>query len=216
MILFGNLVVLLYYLIMQKRNRVYREKVFVKIIRYILIVLLLPIVIVFAIKRAVIKAKKTRQNKEKIAIFDMSQIDSMSGEEFERLLKEVFECLGYDVKLTKKSHDFGADLVVSKKGVSSLVQAKCYGKTVGIKAVQEIIASRKHYGVNDVIVATNNYFSKEAQLLADENDVVLMDRDVLFNLIKKYDVHIDTSAKKYVATSADSVREIEAKYRFWI
>ena len=82
--------------------------------------------------------------------------------------------------------------------------------------MQEIIASRKHYGVNDVIVATNNYFSKEAQLLADENDVVLMDRDVLFNLIKKYDVHIDTSAKKYVATSADSVREIEAKYRFWI
>ena len=216
MILFGILVVLLYYLIMQKRNRVYREKVFVKIIRYSLIVLLLPIVIVFAIKRAVIKAKKTRQNKEKIAIFDMSQIDSMSGIEFERLLKEVFECLGYDVKLTKKSHDFGADLVVSKKGISSLVQAKCYGKTVGIKAVQEIIASRKHYGVNDVIVATNNYFSKEAQLLADENDVVLMDRDVLFNLIKKYDVHIDTSAKKYIATSADSVREIEAKYRFWI
>ena len=216
MILFGILVVLLYYLIMQKRNRVYRENVFVKIIRYILIVLLLPIVIVFAIKRAVIKAKKIRQNKEKIAIFDMSQIDSMSGEEFERLLKEVFECLGYDVKLTKKSHDFGADLVVSKKGISSLVQAKCYGKTVWIKAVQEIIASRKHYGVNDVIVATNNYFSKEAQLLADENDVVLMDRDVLFNLIKKYDVHIDTSAKKYVATSADSVREIEAKYRFWI
>lgn len=201
---------------MQKQITGYRENKFVKVIRYILLVLLLPIVVVWTIKRVVCKRKKIRQNREKIAVFDMSQIDSMSGEEFERLLKEVFECLGYDVKLTKKSHDFGADLIVSKKGISSLVQAKCYGKTVGIKAVQEIIASRKHYGANDVIVATNNYFSKEAQILADENNVVLMDRDVLFNLIKKYDIHIAPAAKKYVATTAEAVREIETKYRFWI
>lgn len=201
---------------MQKQITGYRENKFVKVIRYILLVLLLPIVVVWMIKRIVCKRKKIRQNREKIAVFDMSQIDSMSGEEFERVLKEVFECLGYDVKLTKKSHDFGADLIVSKKGISSLVQAKCYGKTVGIKAVQEIIASRKHYGANDVIVATNNYFSKEAQILAGENNVVLMDRDVLFNLIKKYDIHIAPAAKKYVATTADAVHEIETKYRFWI
>lgn len=207
---------MLYYLIMQKRNKSYRENGFVRAIRYILLVLLLPFVIVYAIKRAVIKRKKARQNKEKIAVFDMSQIDSMSGEEFEFVLKDIFENLGYQVKLTKKSHDYGADLIVSKKGLSSLVQAKCYGKTVGIKAVQEIIAARKHYGVRDIIVATNNYFSKEAQILASENDVVLMDRDVLFNLIKKYGIHIDAGAKKYVATTADAVREMETKYRFWI
>ena len=201
---------------MQGNNNVYRENGFLKAIRYFLLVVLLPFVIVYGIKSAVTKRKKHRQNKEKIAVFDMSQIDSMTGEEFEVVLKEIFENLGYVVKLTKKSHDFGADLIVSKKGISSLVQAKCYGKTVGIKAVQEIIASRKHYGVNDVIVATNNYFSKEAQVLAAENEVVLMDRDVLFNLIKKYDIHVDSRAKKYVATSADAVREMETRYRFWI
>jgi hypothetical protein len=96
---------------MQKQITGYRENKFVKVIRYILLVLLLPIVVVWMIKRIVCKRKKIRQNREKIAVFDMSQIDSMSGEEFERLLKEVFECLGYDVKLTKKSHDFGADLI---------------------------------------------------------------------------------------------------------
>ena len=207
---------MLYYLIMQKRNKSYRENGFVKAIRYILLVLLLPFVIVYAIKRAVIKRKKTRQNKEKIAVFDMSQIDTMSGEEFELVLKDIFENLGYQVKLTKKSHDYGADLIVSKKGVSSLVQAKCYGKTVGIKAVQEIIASRKHYGVSDVIVATNNYFSKEAMILASENQVQLLDRDVLENLIKKYDIHIDKLKNNSGVITAKAVNEMETRYPYWI
>ena len=207
---------MLYYLIMRKRNKSYKENVFVKCIRCVLVVLLFPCVLIYLIKSAITKQKIKKANQDKIAVFNMTQIDRLSGTEFELMLKNVFECLGYKVELTKKSHDYGADLVVSKNKNKALVQAKCYGKTVGVKAVQEIIASRKHYGINDVIVATNNYFSKDAQVLASENDVMLFDRDMLFDFIKKYNIHIESQTKTYVATRREAVQQIEERYRFWI
>ena len=38
----------------------------------------------------------------------------MEKKEFEKLLKTIFEKQGYHVSLTKKSHDYGADLILNK------------------------------------------------------------------------------------------------------
>ena len=46
----------------------------------------------------------------------LSKIDRMSGEEFEVWLKYYFENKGYRAKLTSKSGDFGADLVLTGHG----------------------------------------------------------------------------------------------------
>ncbi len=207
---------MLYYLIMRKRNKSYNRNWFAFGIRIVLIVILLPIVLVWLVLNAVNKHKQKKINKDKVAVFNMSQIDSLSGEEFELLLKDIFQKLGYEVALTKKSHDYGADLIVSKKKTKMLIQAKCYAKAVGVKAVQEIVASRKHYKVDEVIVATNNYFSKDARILAEENNVGLFDRNDLFELIKKFDIHIETKVKKYVATTPQAKEEIEKRFPFWI
>ena len=201
---------------MRKRNKFYKENLFVKIIRIILLVILSPVVLVYLICKAVSNAKKNKTNKEKISVFNMTQIDSLSGIEFENFLKELFEKLGYEVSLTQKSYDFGADLIVEKKNQVSIVQAKCYNHTVGVKAVQEIIGAKNHYVSNDAFVATNNYFSKEAQILASENDIKLLDRDVLMNLIKKFNIHIEKEKTNFSAITKKAVFEIESKYRFWI
>jgi len=200
---------------MQKGNKSYNKNWFVFGIRIVLIFILLPFVLVWLVLNAVKKHKRKKLNKEKVAIFNMSQIDSLSGEEFEILLKDIFQKLGYEVALTKKSHDYGADLIISKKKTKMLVQAKCYAKSVGVKAIQEIVASRKHYKVDEVIVATNNYFSKDARILAEENNVGLFDRDDLFELIKKFDIHVEVKSKKYVATSPEAKAEIEKRFPFW-
>ena len=207
---------MLYYLIMRKRNKSYGKSKFVLGIRIVLILILLPVVLVWLILSAIKKRKIDKQNKHKVAVFNMSQIDSLSGEEFEILLKDIFERLGYDVCLTKKSHDYGADLIAVKKKNKLLVQAKCYSKVVGVKAIQEIVASRKHYDASEVIVATNNYFSKDAMVLADENSVKLLDRDALFELIKKFDIHVETKNKKYVALTPEAKAEIEKRFPFWV
>jgi len=201
---------------MRKRDKFYNENLFIKIVRVVLLIILSPFVLIFLIKTSIKKAKRRKINKDKISIFNMSQIDALSGVEFEYFLKQLFENLGYEASVTKKSYDFGADLVVKKKNEISIVQAKCYNKTVGVKAVQEIIGAKNHYNAKDAFVATNNYFSKEAQILASENNIKLLDRDVLMNLVKKFDIHIDKEKNNFCAISKKAVCEIESKYQFWI
>ena len=91
----------------------------------------------------------------------------MSGEEFEELLKYHFQEQGYKAQLTPKSHDYGADLVLKNGyGETIVVQAKRYGSSVGIKAIQEVIGARSYYNAQRAIVFTNNYFSNSAEQLA--------------------------------------------------
>ena len=106
--------------------------------------------------------------------------------------------------------------MLEKNGKISIVQAKCYSKNIGIKAVQEIIAAKLHYNANELFVATNRNFSKEAILLASEHDVMLIDRDVLIKLVRQYLPKISLSEKRYVATIAEEKQKIESKYKFWI
>ena len=108
----------------------------------------------------------------------------MSGIEFEEFLKALYIKLGYSVKLTKKSGDFGADLIIEKNGIQELVQAKCYTThKVSLSAIQEITGAKKHYQINNASVVTNNYFTEPAKQLASENNVKLIDRVALVNLM---------------------------------
>lgn len=204
---------------MNKRKGIYIKrffKGFLVLFKIALIVILFPFVVFWFIHRIKEKRQLAKARKEHVEIFDMTQIDALSGIEFEKLLNKIFELQGYSSLLTKKSHDYGADLVLEKKGKVSIVQAKCYGKNVGIKAVQEIVAAKQHYKAQDLFVATNRYFSKDAIVLALEHGVKLIDRDVLFNLVQKFKPVIEVEAKKYAATLSSSVQEIETKYKYWI
>ena len=204
--IFCFLFILLYYLVMnRKKYRCNWIKIFLRL-------LLLPFVLIWLVKRNC----RINKNQDSIDIFNISQIDSLNGQEFENLLKIIFEKQGYEVALTKKSHDYGADLVLRKNKVVSVVQAKCYDKNIGIKAVQEIISAKLHYKAEEMFVATNRYFSKDAIILASEHNVKLIDRDVIIRLIRDYAPQIETSEKKYVATNSAEKTEIEARYKHWI
>lgn len=184
------------------------------LIRKILIIILFPVIFFWAIYR---KIKFRNKNKtDSVDFLNISQIDDLSGTDFEKLLKDIFEKQGYIVSMTKQSHDYGADLVLEKNKKLSLVQAKCYSKNIGIKAIQEIISAKKHYDADELFVATNRYFSKDAMILASEHNVRLIDRDVLVMLVKKYMPKISASQKKFIATVDLEKQKIEQKYRFWI
>lgn len=199
-----------------KTNRKSKENILIKTIRMILLIVLLPVVIIYLIKKLFNKNQFKKQDKNKTYIYNISQLDSISGEDFEILLNDIFERLGYKCLLTKKSHDYGADLIVEKGKNKAIIQAKCYTKTVGVKAIQEIVSARNHYCVNDTIVATNNYFSKEARLLAVENNVMLIDRDVLLEIVKKTEVKVSTKNSKFSCLSPQEKMKIMAKYPYSI
>ena len=122
---------------------------------------------------------------KKLAKSGIADIDKMDGKTFEKYLKVFFEKLGYKVERTKYIGDYGADLVASNNGVKTVIQAKRYKSKVGIKAVQEAVASKGYYNCDKAMVVTNSYFTNQARTLASRNKVELWDKKVLVrNLLK--------------------------------
>ncbi len=199
---------------MAKTNQ--KISLFGKIIRIIIIIVLSPVLIVRAIFLSVKNRKNHKIFLQKVQISTISQTDLLTGVEFEQFLSQIFKAMGYDVSLTKSSSDFGADLIAVKNKTKIAVQAKRYSKTVGAHAVQEVLGAKKHYGATEAMVITNNYFSKEAQTLALENDIKLIDRTSLINLIGKIKVEIIREKCNLCALTSASVTEIEGRYSHWI
>jgi restriction system protein len=104
-------------------------------------------------------------------------MDRMSGVEFERHLGVLFADLGYRVRATPVTGDFGADLLLARGGTHTCVQAKRVSRPVGITAVQEAIGARLHYGADAAIVVATSTFTPAAKALAESGDVDLWDRD---------------------------------------
>lgn len=121
--------------------------------------------------------KKTKE------LYDFRSITD--GFEFEEYVGRLYKKLGYVVEHTKLSGDQGADLVVEKGGIKTVVQTKLYTKPVGNTAVQEVVASIRFYKANNGIVVTNNTFTPSAIELAKKNNIELVDGNALNKIIDK-------------------------------
>ena len=113
----------------------------------------------------------------------LMEIDNMTGEQFEYYLTNLFKAKGYSAYKTKSGGDQGADVIISKNGERTVVQAKRYKNSVGNSAVQEVVASIRYYNANHAMVVTNSYFTQAAKDLARVNNVELIDRNGLKRLI---------------------------------
>jgi restriction system protein len=109
----------------------------------------------------------------------IAEVDQMDGTTFEHFLTTLFRRLGYGVEHTGRRGDYGADLVVTKDGRRIAVQAKRWSKAIGVKAVQEAVASKGMYKCSEALVVANRAFTRQARTLARANDVALWDRDAL-------------------------------------
>ncbi len=113
-----------------------------------------------------------------------NKIDYMTGEDFELYVAQLLGNIGfYNIHTTKGSGDQGVDILAEKEGMKYAFQCKRYDKPVGNNAVQEVFAGKFFYHCHVAIVVTNNYFTKSAKDLANENGVVLWDRNYLQKFI---------------------------------
>ena len=67
-----------------------------------------------------------------------------------------------------------------------VIQAKRYNQKVSNSAIQEVVASIRHYKADKGMVVTNNEFTNEAIDLAKSNDITLIDRKQLKEWLTKY------------------------------
>lgn len=132
-----------------------------------------------------IKSKLLTKQKRRISKYTIDDVDLMTGAEFEEFVGLLFKKMGYSSQVTKQSGDQGLDVIASKNGTKIGIQAKCYSNTVGNSAVQEAVAGKSFYNCDKVIVITNNYFTPAAEELAQSNNVVLWNRDMLKEKIKE-------------------------------
>lgn len=120
---------------------------------------------------------------------ELELIDEMDGLAFERYAVDLFQMTGFfnggNVYRTKGSCDYGADLIIEcLDGNRVSVQCKRMKGKVGIRSIQEVVASKKYYRTQAAGVLTNSYFTSAAKELAHENGVALFDRKQLIKLIK--------------------------------
>lgn len=117
-----------------------------------------------------------------------TSLQDMSGTDFEAFLGLLFKRLGYKVQATRASGDYGADLLLCEPGHSGrliAVQAKHLSSNVGVSAVQEVVASRAHYGADAAWVVTSSSFTEPARRLAADNAVMLVDGADLAKLMNR-------------------------------
>ncbi|WP_141507012.1 restriction endonuclease [Bacillus mycoides] len=106
-------------------------------------------------------------------------IDAMDGYQFEEFVAQLFQDMGYKTEVTSSSGDYGIDVIMKRKGLDIGIQAKRYSDKVPNKAVQEVIAGIAFYNLDQGLVITNNYYTKQAQNQAKSTNVLLWDRDIL-------------------------------------
>ncbi len=144
------------------------------------------IVLIIYLIIAAVAFKVYFSKKNKLLRKSLQEIDQMNGYEFEKYMKEMYAFLGYSVKHTPYVGDQGADLILkSTDGEKTAVQVKCYSGNVPNKAVQEVVASMKLYGCTKGAVVTNSYFTNASIELAKANDIELIDRKKLSEMVKK-------------------------------
>lgn len=119
----------------------------------------------------------------------MSQIDQMSGEEFELYLAKLMQSQGYKAQRIGGSGDLGVDLIAEKDGCKWAVQAKKRQSAwIDRTAVSDAVAAKAYYSCDRAMVITNSFFKSGAEQLAKANECVLIDRTELSKWIRAWQI----------------------------
>ena len=118
------------------------------------------------------------------SIPELDKIDEMDGRSFELFTGDLLFRNGFEnIKVTQASYDFGVDVIAEKDDVKYAIQCKRYNGSIGVSAVQEVIASKSLHDCHVACVLTNSSFTPAAVELAKKNLVILWDRKKLQKFI---------------------------------
>ncbi len=127
-------------------------------------------------------------------IDDSTNLASMDWQDFEHLIRELFEKefsgRGTEVKITQASRDRGVDAIVFDPdpihGGKYVIQAKRYANTVDVGAVRDLCAVvRKEGASRGILVATSTY-GGDAYAFANNEPVTLLNGAELLGLPRKH------------------------------
>ncbi len=145
---------------------------------------------------------------------DSSNLAAMDWEDFEHLIRELFEeefsVNGGEVRVTQASRDGGVDAVVLDpdpiRGGKIVIQAKRYTNVVGVAAVRDLWGTILHEGAMMGILVTTSNFGPDAYEFAKGKPIKLLDGANLLHLLERHGhrARIDIAEARKIATSREN------------
>jgi len=116
---------------------------------------------------------------------------NLSPEEFEYLVAELFYEMGYDVELTKKTHDNGIDVIAKNNSVTKremiLIQCKKHKQKITVKDIRELIGIIEIYNATKGIFCTaNDYTASARKLMKKSNRIELLNGREIVKLCNEH------------------------------
>ncbi|MBI2574451.1 restriction endonuclease [Candidatus Woesearchaeota archaeon] len=108
--------------------------------------------------------------------------------QFERFVSIVFEKMGYQTYVTRKTGDYGID-VVAKKGdeiIAIQVKQNAKGNNVGNVIVQNVLGSMRKFKAEKAIIITTSDFTIQAKEQARDEPIELWNGKYFKTLVRKY------------------------------
>ncbi len=125
---------------------------------------------------------------------DESNLATMDWEDFEHLVREIFEkefvSEGGEVKVTQASRDGGVDAIAFDpdpiRGGKYVIQAKRYTRTVSVSAVRELHGTVINEGANRGILVTTSDYGADSVGYAKDKPLTLINGSQLLSLLEKH------------------------------
>ena len=125
---------------------------------------------------------------------DSTNLAAMDWEDFEHLIRELFEEEfakgGGEVKVTRASRDGGVDAVAFDpdpiRGGKIVIQAKRYTNTVGVSAVRDLYGTLLNEGATKGILVTTTDYGADAYDFARGKPITLLNGGNLLHLLDKH------------------------------
>lgn len=152
------------------------------------------------------------------------RLQRMDPYAFERFVADVWEHLGWNTRVVGEPGDRGIDVIATDGDAKQLIQAKRYGPntTVGSPEVQQYASLRiQEDGVDTVTIVTTGSFSRQAEDLAPDLDVVLIDGEGLLGVLDEIEAfevfakHFDDIQVGTPDATSDTDAGVLSRIRRW-
>ncbi len=140
------------------------------------------------------KTDKRFVESHSVATDESTNLATMDWEEFEHLVRELFDLEfnvnGGEVKITQASRDGGVDAVAFDpdpiRGGKIVIQAKRYTNTVGVSAVRDLYGTVINEGANKGILITTSDYGADSYNFAKGKPITLLNGGHLLFLLEKH------------------------------
>jgi restriction system protein len=119
--------------------------------------------------------RRQEEERRRKATETLEELQSLSGVEFEKLVRSLFERDGYRVVACGGSGDEGIDLILHLDRAKDVVQCKRWKSDIGSPVIREFYGSMIHAGARHGFIITTASFSSSATSFAAGKPILLID-----------------------------------------